>query len=864
MTKKLPAHLKGPFVVSLYDRRDGIIYLKRPDGEMVSTRAYPSFFVHKTHLEKFPDDEFERLILDRIPEGDYVRFVTDPSIRREKMTELINICDDEEVPLLEADVSPVRRWFSDTGALVSQKFRCLFFDLETHPLQIGFDDESKKLHRIISFAAYDDEGKSWFHAAEKSSDEEEIKVIKKLLKIAQDYDVLLAWNGDDYDFFVLRARCKLHKIKVDWRQWNLLDHMRVIKKVLMSIPDPSFKRSFALDKVGENVLGMRKFKLPVPPGKMHRLLTGHKDISRTEGRRLLEEYNRRDVEIMLGIEQKREFLALHFALCALCRTFPNRGSIFPNVLADGILLRLAIQENRHFPSRRFGSYDEDDKYEGAYVMEPEIGFHTDVQVPDFASLYPSIILSWNMSNETKLSDDAELTRDVLRNSAFASATGIRFRTDIDGIIPKALRRLISKRNEYKARAKKLPVESEEYKTVGHLSTAVKVATNSFYGLLGNEGSRYYDREIARSVTLTGQYLIREVMKFFERQGYRTIAGDTDSVFVKCDEAEMRTQLEVINHAFIPELLDRFGCREHAITMDFDKGYRTLLIVAKKKYAGKLSLQKGRPAPEDMEPEIKGLETQRSEQIRYVQRLVREFIDLLLNPEADPSEIDRRLRMEGETFFNTELDREAITITKGVSKHPSEYRPKTTVVRIAEEMINKGREFFVGMKIPYIVIDHKPNVMGIHADDYTGRCDRVYYWTKQILPPILRMVNARFPGYTFGDFKEPRQSQFDFSSQPRRTRKVRAVAKVRAVKIPPKTKVRTPIVTLTVPDAGTGTIFGIGKLARAMPGKYRLRIVAQLNKPAVDTTVDTDQHVSMDCLKEIARLFPAVTIVPKPL
>jgi len=861
---KLPKRLKGPFTNAFYSRRDGIIYLKKENGELESTRAYPSFFIPKNDKAKFPASEFSKYLLDWIDEDNYWRVVIDPSTRRDTITDMVETAEEDGCKVLEADVSPVRRWFSDTGALVSKKFGCLFFDLETHPLQIGFDDEAKKRHRIISFAAYDADGKNWFYAANKSSDEEELKVIKAFFKIAKDYDVLLAWNGDDYDFFVLRARCKYHKLRIDWRLWNWLDHMRVVKKLLMSIPDPAFKRSFALDKVGENVLGLRKLRTSVSGGNLHKLL----------GRQVaeLEAYNRRDVEIMLGIEQKREFLTLQFALCALCRTFPNRGSTFPNELADGTLLRLAVQEGIHFPSRKRKEVDENyQKYEGAYVLDPKVGFHTSIQVPDFASLYPSIILSWNMSNETKIQDGEDYPPNVATDHAVATATGIRFRTDIEGIIPKALRTLISKRNEYKLRGKSLSMDSEEYRSVQHLSTAVKVVTNSFYGLLGNEGSRYHDRDIARSVTLTGQLLIREHIRYFERKGFETVAGDTDSVFVQCSENEMNLMLRDVNDNFIPSLLERVGCRECAVKMDFDKGYKSLLIVTKKRYAGKLSLHKGRTAPDDLEPEIKGLEFQRSDNVRYAQRLQLEYVNLLLDPNVNPDDIDLRLRNDGEVFFRKDLDLEEIVITKGVSKHPSEYKPMTTAAKVAQWLIDEGQEFFVGMKIPYVVIGHKPGITAIHADEYNGTIDRAYYWEKLILPTILRLIRARFPNYGFSDFKQPLQMQFDFANQATSSRKVSKKVTAKKIiktakKVTKKVKpLANPVYNIKIPShAGVPAIKGIAALARSQPGRYKLDITVDLKSINAEVDIETEQFVSMDCLKQIKQMFPKVTITPNPL
>jgi DNA polymerase elongation subunit (family B) len=673
--------------------------------------------------------------------------------------------------------------------------------------------------------------------------------------VAKGYDILLAWNGDDYDFFLLMSRVRHLNIKVDWRQWNLLDYMLVVKRTLSSIPDPAFKRSFALDSVGENILGIRKIKLSVPAGKMYRLLKT--STTRAE----LEVYNRRDVEIMLGVDKKREFLTLHSALCSICRTFPNRSSVFPNELADGILLRLAVQEGVHFPTRIQTSVEEN-KYEGAFVLEPVTGFHMDVQVPDFASLYPSIILSWNMSNETKIQDDEELTRDVLSNSALASATGVRFRTDVEGIIPKALKQLISKRNEYKERAKKLPVDSDEYRNVGHLSTAVKVATNSFYGLIGSEVSRYYDRDIARSVTLTGQYLVRETIKFFEGKGHEVVGADTDSTFVKCSMSLMNEYLEEINDQFIPRILSRVGCKDNYVRMDFDKGYKSLLITTKKRYAGKLALWKGRPAPDDMAPEVKGLEVQRSDETRYTQQLLKEFIDILLSPDVDPLDIDNRLIAEAKKFYTIAPPRELIEITKTVTKPPSEYRPMTTAARIAQQMIDNGREFFVGMKIPFIVVDHTPIIKAIHADEYVDKFDREYYWSKRILPPILRLVHARFPKYSFRDFENPMQEQFNFDDKPAKVKKMRSVKKVRKVVAPVKRIKKPPVFTIHIPDGATKpTISGIALLAKSMKGNCKIHV--SVNMCDADAIIHTDTMVSRDCLKEISKMFN-VAITPKPV
>jgi DNA polymerase I len=854
VTNKLPKHLRGPFVNAIYDKRKATIYLKKTNGEWTSTLAYPSFFVHAKDIKEFPFDEFGSYIINKQQDGTYFRLTRDPEMDREDLREMIYTCEDMGVKLFEADVSPIRRWFSDTGSLVEKKFKNLYFDLEADPLKIGFDDDALKMHRIISFAAYDDDGNSWFYAAKESSNKEEKILIKKFLKLAQDYDVLLAWNGDSYDFKVLYNRCKKHKIKVDWRNWNLLDHMRVVKKVLMSIADSDFKRSFALDSIGENVLGIRKIKLSVPPGQMKLLLTPDRVGE-------LEKYNRRDVEIMRQIEQRKEYLELHYMVCSMCRSFPNRGSIYPNELADGILLRMAVEEGRHFPSRLYKDRDENkQKYEGAYVMDPKVGFHQNVQVPDFASLYPSIILSWNMSNETVLNETDDYS-DFNGDYAKAPTTGVCFRTDYEGMIPKALSRLIKKRGEYKFRAKQYEVGTEEYKNMTNLSTAVKVVTNSFYGLIGNEGSRFYNKDIARSVTLTGQWLIRQTADYFDQHGYETVYGDTDSVFCIASQEDMMQMIDDLNSQFFPRLLKNVGCKSNHIKLDFDKGFATLLLITKKRYVGKLSLMKGRQVSSDVEPEVKGLETQRSDQVRYAQELLRKYMDILIQVEADPVSVDQLLRDDADLFFKKELSVDEIEIAASVKDYPDKYKVKNPQVKVAEQMINDGMEFFPGMKIPYVVVGHKPSVQAIHSSLYDGHCDRNYYWENRILPPITRLLNVRFPDYPFNSFVNPGQIIFDFSTQPKKIKKTKMVQrKVRKPKVKKVRKIKKTAAQITIPNSERDEIISIiANLVQLYPGNLTLKIIIELDD--CDVVIRTNEKVSIEGLQYIDKQFPQLKVSP---
>jgi hypothetical protein len=251
MHTKLPPELRGPFVAGRYDRSQARLFMKRPTGEwQLVEDVYPALFIPKPQYDRFPYDAFPEVFLDTYEDGRYYRSLMRPSTNRNKIDEILHMSSDDRVYPREADVNPMRRWFSDTGAKVASHTNALFFDLETKPEVMGFDDEAKKEHRVISIAAMDQHGMKWFGVNQTNDLRGECDLILEFLNLAQDYDTLLAWNGNDYDFFVLKWRCKALDINVDWRLWNLLDYMLTVKKCLMSISDPTFKRSFALDNIG--------------------------------------------------------------------------------------------------------------------------------------------------------------------------------------------------------------------------------------------------------------------------------------------------------------------------------------------------------------------------------------------------------------------------------------------------------------------------------------------------------------------------------------------------------------------------------------------------------------------------------------
>lgn len=218
----------------------------------------------------------------------------------------------------------------------------------------------------------------------------------------------------------------------------------------------------------------------------------------------------------------------------------------------------------------------------------------DVHVCDFASLYPSIIITWNISPETKVAEKTEHTAET-------PLTGHFYDQRTPGILPYAVNELLRLRKEWQAKEKSLPPNTPEWYDAHRKSTAYKIAANSFYGVVGSPMSRFFERDVAESVTQSGAWLIKNVISDAEKRGMGVLAGDTDSSFVYgTTRGEFSNFIfEYCNKDLIPRLLKSCGCKENRIKLDYDKAFERLFVpvdddgkpIAKKIYGPPFSLER---------------------------------------------------------------------------------------------------------------------------------------------------------------------------------------------------------------------------------------------------------------------------------
>lgn len=749
-------------VLKVYETEDKIAIVERR-GENVITRYAPA-----EHVTFFDLSDVPPKMLRALREDHRVTAVTEQGaflrVALRTRDECFQVARDFEAAgwrTYEADVGPTRRWMVENNPRRARP-RLGFVDLETDS-RVPFS--KKETARTLCWALVREDGSKVSDVLASDTDAAERRLYQSLWAALSDVDVVLAWNGDRFDFPVIDARTTKLKIASDKHRWLWLDQLEAFKRMnAMAAESGEEKTSFALNAIAQ-ALGL-----------------GGKDAfdaSKTwqawaaggEERDRLVRYCERDTDLLRLIEQKTGYVGLLNTLCELTHVFPDTRGLQPTNQAEGYLLRLAFERGVRFPSklsRRRAS----DKYAGAYVMEPDAdGILTGIHVADFASLYPSIIVTWNMSPET-ITSDKEGTSD-------APYTGHRFRVDEEGLLPSAVKDVMRLRKEWTAKKNALPPGSDAWVDANRKATAYKIAANSFYGVMGSENSRFFDRRVAESVSQAGKWLILLTIEEAERRGMKAVYGDTDSVFVgNVGREEFAAFVEHCNTEVYPEALRARGCRENLIVLAYEKEFERVVFTSAKRYVGRYAHYKGTAADGSSKPEIKGLEYKRGDSIRLARRFQAEVIDLLVGGGVTS---DRRPTCEENPdvflwLVQTWLDRiltDAVELSdvvqrKGLSrplddysrrkKQDGEWSRQGPHIELAREMMRRGADVGEGSRVEFFCYDASDKKGGKEyrlASDWTGELDRYELWENQVWPPTARLLAAAFPRVDWAGFKRVR-------------------------------------------------------------------------------------------------------------
>jgi DNA polymerase elongation subunit (family B) len=294
------------------------------------------------------------------------------------------------------------------------------------------------------------------------------------------------------------------------------------------------------------------------------------------------EYNIQDVEIVDKLEDKMR-------LIELCLTMAYDGKVnFTDVLGqvrywDNVIYNHLRKKNIVIPQKK--EQEKVEKFEGAYVKDPQVGMHKWVMSFDLNSLYPHLIMQYNISPETlvpgsKVKEgmvDGILDEKIKNDTEYCmTPNGAFFRRDVKGFLPEIMENVYNDRVKYK----KLLLEAkQEYENTGdpallkkisrydNIQMAKKISLNSAYGAIGNNYFRYFDLLVATAITTAGQLSIRWIEKSFniylnrilktDKVDY-VIASDTDSVYITFDVLVGKVFQSGATNERIVEFLDKFA------------------------------------------------------------------------------------------------------------------------------------------------------------------------------------------------------------------------------------------------------------------------------------------------------------------
>jgi len=275
------------------------------------------------------------------------------------------------------------------------------------------------------------------------------------------------------------------------------------------------------------------------------------------------EYNIVDVELVDRLEDKMKLLELCLTMAYEAKV--NFEDVFGQVKYWDVLIHNYLK-NKKIVIPQKSHQSKSDKYEGAYVKDPQVGQHKWVMSFDLNSLYPHLIMQYNMSPETlvtgdylKLADDKTYVNEMLRevdldipDHTTITPNGALYRKDKLGFLPEMMQDIYNDRTIYKKKMLKAKQDYEDTKDPKYLKyisrynniqMARKISLNSAYGAIGNQYFRYYDLAIAEGITTAGQLSIRWVEKKVNQYLNKllgtnddyVIASDTDSIYVTFDE-----------------------------------------------------------------------------------------------------------------------------------------------------------------------------------------------------------------------------------------------------------------------------------------------------------------------------------------
>lgn len=689
---------------------------------------------------------------------------------------------DENIKLYESDINPELKILSDKyyGKEVEHDLHITFYDIEVdYDPQKGHADSSNPYARISSIALYHMHSDRsvvlavtpktgpWKNATiedlppeirkkgEITICKDEKELLIKFFEEINDSDVVSGWNSELFDdpYIYLRTYKVLGEnatnlmnfeysekdvrvIEVEsygkmeiavrpiGRIW--IDYMQMVKKF-----DANERSSYSLEAVAlEELADMEKLDF----GKsLYRLY--HEDFDK------FIDYNIQDTAILKGLEAGFKYmdLAIQFSHMVTNQMPSVLGTVSTSDTAILNFCKFETEERLCLPDANRDISEDNKKFAGAFVLDPQTGLHEMIGSVDIKSLYPSAMRATNISPDTVVGQffenshayeaiyqktDDELTilyenemdetktaaewhEHIRKENWLISAHGTIFDQSKEGIIPAILNSWFDSRiemqklkEEYKDLLPTVKKNSKEYKEYkkkvayyDNIQYLKKIQLNSMYGVFGNKYFRFFDIRLAESTTKTGKeillHMVKKVAEIMDGEyiypSESVIYGDTDSVFfiTQADNAKNAktvadTLTKIINKSYPKFLRTHFNCangREYFVTAEREVVSDRGIFVKKKHYLLHLVDKDGREVDE---MKVMGLQIKKTSIPKFIRTEITNYFERFLKGE------DWKIIKKDIVDFKQQLkNRDIIEIGKptgvnNVEKYTEEYNQGNTV------------------------------------------------------------------------------------------------------------------------------------------------------------------------------------------
>lgn len=587
--------------------------------------------------------------------------------------------------------------------------KTLSYDIETN-------SSANKIYCIS--LVMDDKKLTLIHSNKKfkncKSFKSESEMIESFIETVRDWDpdIITGWNIIDFDFKVLRERCQRFKIPFAFGRDNS-------KTILTVFSD--FLRDSKINISGRVVLdGFQLLRNSFIQLDDYKLDTAAKKF--TKKRKLIQfenkgqeldklfkknqqrliDYNLLDAELVLEILENSGTLDLAIQKSLLTGMPLDKVSASIASL-DSIYLKETRKRKIVVSTRK--SQIKERKITGGFVKESQPGLHDNIVVLDFKSLYPSVILTFNI-------DPLTLTKKC--SNAIKAPNGACFKREA-GILPLIIENLLEEREK----ARKEKNELARY--------AIKILMNSFYGVLASPNCRFFNQELANGITHFAQHFIKLTAEKIEEKGYDVIYGDTDSVFIKT-KAKTEKQAEKIgkqiekemNEFYKKYIKNNYG-RESKLELEYEKCYTKFLMTkvrgtekgAKKRYAG-LIKENGKERIE-----ITGLEFVRGDWTQLAKDFQYELLDRIFHNKEVKDYITKFVKDLKKGKYDDKL-----VYKKSLRKNIEDYAVNPPHVKAAKKL--KKLE---SSKIEYLITEDGPEPL----QNIKHEIDYQHYIDKQLKP-----------------------------------------------------------------------------------------------------------------------------------